>query len=66
MLLFSAIFDNTVFIVLRRSGNISLQTSVVEQTSRHTLEVFESTLPVQVTEAIALAERMYLNHSSDT
>ena len=44
----------------RKSLNTSLQTSViVEQTSKHVLEVYGTALPVQVTEAITTADREY-------
>ena len=51
------------FMQKRKSLNTSLQTSViVEQTSKHALEVYGTALPVQVTEAITTADRkcMYM------
>ena len=52
-----------IFLQKRKSLNTSLQTSViVEQTSKHALEVYGTALPVQVTEAITTADRkcMYM------
>ena len=60
----SLLFIKYLFCAKRRKSlNTSLQTSViVEQTSKHVLEVYGTALPVQVTEAITTADREYTTY----